>query len=182
MPASSDTKRPRSVKVEFDPEFDATTLGGFALAEQTLRSLGLMRLIRNHLPARNPAARFSTQKGVYALAASLLAGGRGIQAAEVLRRDSLALEIAGLEKAPSASTTYRILCDLAGLKERKESECYEPARRGSLGLDIFGEERKARALRRIVPETPEAASAENRARLNDFTTVALHERLSHFVF
>ena len=52
MTAQGDTNRPRSVNVEFDPDFSATPLGGGALIEQTLRSLGVLGLLRKSLPER----------------------------------------------------------------------------------------------------------------------------------
>lgn len=168
MPAQSDTKRHRSVDAEFDQNFSATPLAGIALAEQTMRSAGIWRMIKQHLPPRNTGAQYTTQQGVYALLMGLLAGGKGIQATEFLRQDPQALEIAGLEKAPSDSTLYRILCDLAGLDERKQSECYEPSGPTSPSLDMLGREVDAPVLKRTIPETPEAASPEQKERLDDF--------------
>jgi len=161
MKTQGDSKRPRSVKAQFDPDFSATTLGGAVLAEQVLRSLRAMRLIGEHLPARGEEAHFSTTDGVYALMAAMLVGGRGIGAAQCLREDDLASAIFGLEKgAPSASTTYRILCDLSGLDERRASDVYEPSGPRLPAMDLLGESRQAPATRRIVPEEPEAATDE----------------------
>jgi len=39
MTTQDDTKRPRSVKIEIDPDFNATAQAGGILIEQTLRSL-----------------------------------------------------------------------------------------------------------------------------------------------
>lgn len=86
MKNSGDTTRPRSVKADFDNDFDATALGGAVLAEKTLRGLRLRRMIDQHLPRRSRKAGFSSQEAVYSLIAGLLVGGRGEQAAEDLRR------------------------------------------------------------------------------------------------
>ena len=52
MTSPGDTKRPRSVKLEIDPDFNATAQAGGILAEQTLRSLGMLKLLATHLPRR----------------------------------------------------------------------------------------------------------------------------------
>jgi hypothetical protein len=173
MKTQGDTKRPRSVKAEFDTDFAATPLAGTVLAEKTLRSLNVRRLIGEHLPARGELAGYSTVEGVYALMAALLLGGRGISAAECLREDGMAREIFGLEQgAPSAPTMYRILCDLAGLAERKQSEVYESGGPRLPALDMLGNERVVPATRRIVPDEPEAAAAPMQAHLREFLAAA----------
>ena len=53
MTPQGDTKRPRSVKLEIDPNFCATAQAGGVLVEQTLRSLSLRKLLKEHLPARS---------------------------------------------------------------------------------------------------------------------------------
>jgi hypothetical protein len=161
MKTQGDTKRPRSVKAEFDPDFSATSLGGAALVEKVLRSLGVRRLIEAHLPGRSEGALHSTLEGVYALVAALLVGGKGIGAGEILREDIMAQRIFGLSNgAPSPSSSYRILCDLAGLEERERAKTYEPAGRGLPAMDLLGRERREPRTRRIVPQEPEGAGAE----------------------
>jgi len=169
MPVQSYTKRPRSVKAEFDPDFRATPVGGAVLAEKAMRSLGLRRLIAGHLPARSEMAKFSTLDAVYPLMAALLLGGRGLGAAELFREDTLAAEIFGLEKgAPSASTMYRALCDLSGLVERSEGDVYKPAGRRIEAMDMLGEPRRPPKTRRVVPEQPEAADPGKLAQTDGF--------------
>jgi hypothetical protein len=173
MKHQGDTRRPRSVKAEFDPNFAATARGGAVLAEKTMRSLRVRRWIGQQLPERRPTAEYQTADGVYALLAGLLLGGKGEQAAQALREDEMAAEIFGLEQgAPSASTVYRVLCDLAGLPERKREEHYETSGRALPALDMLGRPRRTPRRRRIVPDTPEAATPESRAALDAFVAAS----------
>lgn len=152
----------KAIHAEFDGGFSATALGGAVLAEKAMRRLSVRRLMNEHLPARAAEATYSTLEGAYALTAGLLVGGRGMKAAEVLGEDPLLEEMFGLEKgAPSESTMYRVLCDLSGLPERQEKDWYIESGRTLAALDMFGDERKERQLRRVVPETPESAQPEN---------------------
>ncbi len=168
---SRKTIRPRSLKVEFDQDFNATANGGAALGEKTMRSLALRRYINKYLPSRSEDAEYSMEDVAYALMAGLIVGGKGIQAAECLREDNLLSEIFGLTKgAPSPPTIYRALCELAGLSERKIADCYVESGRGLAALDMFGRPRKERRLRRVVPERPEAASDDRREALDSFTS------------
>jgi hypothetical protein len=94
--------------------------------------------------------------GVYAILAGMLLGGKGMQACEGIREDPLLAEIFGMQNTtPSSPTVYRILCKLSGLSERKMGECYEPNGTHHASLDMFGGERAAAALRRVVPASPE---------------------------
>lgn len=170
MKHQGDTKRPRSVKAKFDPDFDATANGGAVLVEKMLRNLGLRRFVKKYLPSRSKVARYSMEDVVGALLSALLVGGRGLGAVEFMRKDALLSEIFGLaQSAPSAPTTYRVLCELAGLEERNLGDCYEPSAPGLPALDMLGNERREPRLRRLVPETPEAASSERRSDLEHFT-------------
>jgi hypothetical protein len=171
MMTTGDTKRSRSVKAEFDQDFDATAAGGGILAEKTMRSLGLRRYIKKYLPPRGKAAEYSMEDAAYALMSGLIVGGKGIAAAQSLREDKLLAEIFGLRKgAPSPPTVYRALCELAGLEERKAADCYVESEGGQASLDMLGRERKTTALRRVVPDVPEAASADRRAALDVFVS------------
>jgi len=171
MKSPGDTKRSRSVQAEFDEESRATASGGAVLAEKTMRSLGVRRAIKKHLPARSEDAEYSIEDGAYALMAGLLVGGQGIQAAEQLREDELLAKVFGLGKGVvSPSTAYRVLCELAGLPERKMSDCYVASGRGLPALDMFGRARKEPKLRRVVPEVAEAATDERREALDRFTS------------
>jgi len=171
MKTQGDTKRPRSVKAEFDPDFCATSHGGAVLAEKALRGLGLRRTVERQLPTRAALAKFSMADAVHALCAGLLVGGRGIGATEALRDDALLTELFGLGRgAPSDSTVYRVLCELSGLHERKVEDCYVAAGSGLAALDMFGAERREPKRRRVVPEAPEAAGESERQALDRFTS------------
>lgn len=167
MKHRSDTKRPRSVKAEFDPDFDATANGGAVLIEKTLRALGVRRFVKKYLPARGAAALYPIEE----IVSALLAGGRGIGALELVRKDPLLCEVFGLGAgAPSGPTTYRVLCELVGLKERNLADCYEANRPTRPALDMLGRPRKEPRLPRLVPERPEVAAPERRADLDRFTS------------
>ena len=148
-----DTRRSQSVKADFDGEFSALSLGGAVLVEKAMRSLGVMRLLRQHLSSESACA------GAYALLAGLLVGGRGQQAAEWLGEDPQMLRLFGLEGAAcSDSSVYRLLCTVSGLEQRKQSEAYVAAGPQLPRLDMLGQEQSAPQLRRVVPQEPEAAS------------------------
>ena len=178
MKTQGDTKRPRSVKAQFDPDFAATPMAGAVLVEKAMRSLGVRRMIAEHLPMRSRDAFFSTTQGVYAQMAAMVVGGRGIGATQCLREDAMACEIFGLERgAPSAATSYRTLCDLSGLSERRKSDVYQPSGRRLPALDLLGHERQVPKTRRIVPEEPEEAKAESLSKQRKF--LAANARRCH---
>lgn len=162
------SQRPQCVRAEFDQAFNATAQGGAVLAEKVLRSLGLRRDLAKYLPARSDAAQYSTEDAAHAIVAALLVGGKGIGACELLSEDSLLCDIFGLH-APSPSTTYRVLCDLAGLDERDADAWYEPAGSALPRLDMLGQPVKQTRLRRIVPDEAEAASDDHLAAFDLFT-------------
>jgi hypothetical protein len=157
MTPQGDTKRPRSVKLEIDPNFCATAQAGGVLVEQTLRSLSLRKLLKEHLPARSAQAEFAAHDFAHAAIAALLLGGGGIDVMEPLRADTELRKIFGLDKAASDATTYRVLCELAGLPQRAFADAYEPAGPTLERLDMFGGLKTPAAHRRIVPEEAEAA-------------------------
>jgi len=157
MTTQGDTKRPRSVKLEIDPDFCATAQAGGVLVEQTLRSLGLRKILKTHLPTRSDRAEFSAPDFAHAAVAALLLGGDGIDVMAPLRADGELLKIFGLDKAASDATTYRILCEMAGLAQREFGQTYAPAGRRLARLDMFGQDKPRPAHRRQVPEEPEAA-------------------------
>ena len=157
MTPQGDTKRPQSVKLEIDPDFCATAQGGAVLVEQTLRSLGLRKILKQHLPARSALAQFSAHGFAYAALAALLLGGGGINVLEPLRADRELRKIFGLDQAASGATSYRILCELAGLPQRDRADAYAPAGPALDRLDLFGGLKTPPVHRRLVPETPEAA-------------------------
>ena len=157
MTPPGDTQRPRSVKLEIDPDFNATAQAGGILIEQTLRSLGILKLLKTHLPPRGEQAVFRTPEFAYGALAALLLGGDGLNLFEPLRQDGQARKIFGLEEVASDATTYRILCELAGLPQREFAQTYAPAGRRLARLDMFGQDKPQPAHRRVVPETPEAA-------------------------
>jgi hypothetical protein len=157
MTPQGDTKRPRSVKLEIDPNFCATAQAGGVLVEQTLRSLWLRKLLKKHLPARSAQAEFAIHDFAHAAIAAMLLGGGGMGVMEPLRADTELRKIFGLDKPASDATTYRVLCELAGLAQRAFAQTYEPAGRTQERLDMFGGLKAPAAHRRIVPETPESA-------------------------
>lgn len=157
MTLQGDTKRPRSVKLEIDPVFDATAQAGGILVEQTLRRLGVLKLLRAHLPARAPQAGYGSADLAYAAIAALLLGGDGIDVFAPLRLDTQARKIFGLDAVPSDATVYRALCQWAGLPQREFAKAYAAAGRGLPKLDMFGAQKPETVHRRIVPAAPEAA-------------------------
>ena len=157
MTPQGDTKRPRSVKLEIDPQFRATAQAGAVLVEQTLRALALRKILKQHLPARSAQAAFRAHDFAHAAIAAMLLGGGGIDVLAPLRADSEACKIFGLDQAASDATTYRILCELAGLEERAFADAYAPAGRRLERLDMFGQDKPQPAHRRLVPDEPEAA-------------------------
>jgi hypothetical protein len=157
MTSQGDTKRPRGVKLEIDPAFGATAQAGAVLIEQTLRSLGLRKLLKVHLPARSEQAEFSAHAFAEAAIAALLLGGDGMDVMAPLRGDQELPKIFGLDRPASDSTTYRVLCEMAGLPQRVFGETYEPAGPTLERLDLFGAIKPAATHRRIVPQQPEAA-------------------------
>src|SRR5664280_1919406 len=127
MTPQGDTKRPRSVKLEIDPNFCTTAQAGAVIVEQALRSLSLRKLLKKHLPARSAQAEFAAHDFAHATIAALLLGGDGINVMEPLRADTELRKIFGLDKPASDATTYRVLCELAGLPQRVFADAYEPA-------------------------------------------------------
>jgi hypothetical protein len=168
MTATGDSKRIGSVRADFDAGFAASPRGGAVLIERTFRSLGVRRAINAHLGARSAEAQISTLAGVSAIMAGLTLGGRGMQACETLREDPLAATIFGLAQVPSPSTTYRMLCELAGLRERALADCYAPHGVRQPALDMLGRESRTPQRRRCVPEEPEAAQAKSLEALEGF--------------
>jgi len=161
MTTQGDTKRAQSVNVEFDPQFSATPLGGGVLIEQTLRSLGVRKHLKRHLPARGAQARYTMAQFAYGAIAALVLGGDGMDLFAPLDGDDLSGRIFGMEALPAPATAYRLMCELAGLEERAFGQTYAPAGAGLAALDMFGQERRRAAHRRIVPDVPEAATAES---------------------
>lgn len=157
MTSQGDTSRPHSVKLEIDAKFEATAQGGAVLIEQTLRGLGLRKLLQAHLAARAEQAAYTSVDFAHGAIAAMLLGGDGINLFEPLRQDNQARRIFGLAEVASDATTYRILCEWAGLEQREFGQTYEPAGKRLARLDMFGQEQPAPVHRRCVPEDPEAA-------------------------
>lgn len=165
MTPSSDTKRPGSVKAEFDPDFRATSQGGAVLLEQTLRSLKIRRYVAKYVPARSKDAQYAAEDVVMAIVQGMILGGRGQQAAERLREDDQLAEVMGQGAgAPSPSTVYRVLSEIAGIPAARAFEdWYKKSGPRMARLDISGQERQLPATRRQVPDEPEAATPERLA-------------------
>lgn len=157
MMVQGDTNRPRSVKLEIDPDFRATAMAGAVLIEQTLRSLGLRKLLAAHLPARGERAAYGSADFAQAAIAAMLLGGDGMDLFEPLRQDSEARRIFGEDAIASDATTYRIVCELAGLPQRAFEQAYVAAGRRLERLDMFGADKPHPIHRRVVPDEPEAA-------------------------
>ena len=158
MTTQGDTKRPRSVKLEIDPHLRATAQAGGMLIEQTMRCLDILKMLKAHLPQRGEQAAFAASDFAYDAIVALLLGGDGIDLFAPLRQDREARKIYGLEQVASDATTYRILCELAGLPQREFAQAYAPAGRRLDRLDMFGQDKPHPAHRRVVPEAPEAAA------------------------
>jgi len=108
---------------------------------------------------------------VCGLLSGLIVGGKGMKAGECLREDELLSEIFGFAGGVgSPSTNYRVLCELSGLPERKREDCYVKRGPTHAALDMFGQARKKRKMRRVVPERPEAARSDKLDDLDAFTT------------
>ena len=165
MTPTSDTKRPGSVKAEFDPDFRATSQGGAVLLEQTLRSLKIRRYVGKHVPARSKNALYAAEDVVMAIVQGMILGGRGQQAAERLREDNQLAEIVGQGAGvPSPSTVYRVLCEIAGIDAgRVFKDWYEKSGPRMARLDTSGAEKALPATRRQVPDEPEVATSERLA-------------------
>ena len=165
MQVQGDTKRPRSVKLEVDPDLCVSAAAGSVLIEQTLRRLGVLKVLRTHLPARSAQAGFTSGEFAYGAVAALLMGGDGMDLMEPLRQDGQVAQIFGLGAVASDATTYRVLCELAGLPQRVFSQTYAPAGPGLERLDMFGQPKAQPRHRRQVPEAPEAADRRRRRAL-----------------
>ncbi len=174
MIIKGDIIRPQSVKAKFDQDFKASPYGGGVLLERAMRRLGLYHILKSTLPSRSPVCGYKTEHWSYAHIAALLLGGRGISAIERIRTNETSCRIFGLEKgAPSPSTIYRGLCDLAGLPERPFEETYCERGAMQVRLDVGGNERALPRTRRIVPDEPEWATEESQKAFWKFTeTVA----------
>jgi hypothetical protein len=101
MMVQGDTNRPRSVKLEIDPDFRATAMAGAAPIEQTLRSLGLRKLLAAHLPARGERAAYGSADFAQAAIAAMLLGGDGMDLFEPLRQDSEARRFSARTRLPA---------------------------------------------------------------------------------
>lgn len=163
MARQGDTARARSVKAVFDEKFSATVHGGALLIEQTLRRLGLRKILKRYLPKRSGC--YSSAQVCEQVIEGLLCGGKGFQAAEVVRKDPPLAAIFGHAQVAEEATVYRAMCDLAGLKQRLRSEAYRAAAAQMGALDVFGREQPQRKLQRIVPDKPEAMEEQRREQM-----------------
>jgi len=165
-----DTTRPQSVKAKFDQDFHASPHAGGVLVERALRRLGLYKILKGTFPRRSQSCGYQAEDWAYAHIASMLLGGRGISAIELIRKNKTTCRIFGLKKgAPSPPTIYRGLCRLAGLSERKFEKHYCERGATQVRLDLGGKERPAPRMRRLVPEEPEWASDKNQEVFHQFT-------------
>lgn len=153
MAGKGHTKRPRSLKAEFS-EKEATPAGGAAMIERVFRRIGLRKFMDKSLPKRS--GRYSMADVVEQIIEGLLLGGKGFQATEPLRQDPLVAAIFGHQQVVSDETIYRVMCDLAGLKQRQFDTAYVPIEHQQARIDMYGNEKQQRSHRRIVPDEPEA--------------------------
>lgn len=167
MARSGDTARPHSVKAQFDDSFSATASGGAVLIEKAMRRLGLRNMFERHLPERQ--GEYSSADICQQVLAGLLCEGKGVQAAEALRRDPLLGRIFGYEKVAEEATVWRALCGMAGLARRSFSATYRPVASSQPALDLRGNEKKPASHERIVPDEPEAMSEERRRQFDQLT-------------
>lgn len=101
------------------------------------------------------AGTYTSAAVVEQVVEGLLCGGRGFQAAELLRADASLARIFGHGRIAEEATVYRAMCDLAGLDQRLRSQAYEPAGVQGPRLDMLGRDLKPRVLRRVVGTDPE---------------------------
>ncbi|MBA2733600.1 MAG: transposase [Acidobacteria bacterium] len=132
--------------------------------ERVVRSLGLRKIVDRFVPVR--AGDYSSSVICDQVVAGLLCGGKGFQAAETLRRDSLLARIFGHEKVAEESTVWRACCDMAGLEQRSFAKTYKPVGAVQPALDLQGNEKKPAAYQRIVAAAPEAMPCERRAQFD----------------
>lgn len=164
MAQQGDTKRARSIKAEMDDSLLATPRGGAAILEKAMRSLSIRRMLSEHLPEREGS--YGTEEVVEQIIEGLLMGGRGFDATSVLRSDEKLAMIFGHASVASEPTVYRIMCELAGLEQRRFDQAYVPAGTESVRLDLLGKEKAPRRHVRVVPETPEAMKESKRQSLS----------------
>jgi hypothetical protein len=164
MAAKGDNVRPRSIKVEFDDDFGATSHGGAAVVAQVMRGLGVRQILGTHLPER--AGKYTSEDVVEQLLAGLLVGqAKGFQATTLLGRDAQLARIFGFGPVADAATLWRAMNQIAGLELRKFDEAYEPAGPSLERLDIFGAAKPLRSHRRVVAQQPEAMDEQRRAQM-----------------
>jgi len=168
MTAQGDTKQVRSVKADFDDGWMVTSHGGSVLIEQALRRLSLRKAAGETLAPR--AGGYAADEIAVQVVAGLLCGGKGFQATAPFSQDSELARIFNFNRVVSDSTIYRSMCDLAGLDQRSFSEYYIECGPSLPALDLFGNEKKKRKFRRIVPDAPEEMDGECGERLHDLLT------------
>lgn len=165
MARRGDNSRARSVKVTFDDNFSATSYGGAALFEKVIRRLGIRSLLNRHVPERN--GDYSSADVCEQVIEGLLCGGKGFQAAELLRQKPGLAQIFGHKQVAEEATVWRALCDIAGLPQRKFEDVYMPVGPELVSLDVFGQDRRPRVHRRLVGEKPEGMLPEHREQMNE---------------
>jgi len=163
----SKAKRTDRVKLEFT-ETAATTHGGAAILVPLMKRMRLAAHLTRHLAKRSDRAKYSAMEAAMSLIVGLLLGGKGLWAAEILRRDPVAAKILGLEdRVPEESTMQRCAEGLAGLASRKMSEAYEPAGPALARLDMLGKPKKSAGRRRKKSPEPERAKQDAVASLRN---------------
>lgn len=167
MAKQSKAKRTDRVKLEF-VETPATTHGGAAILVPLFKRVRLAAHLTRHLRKRSDRAKYSAMDVAMSLIVGLLLGGRGLWAAEILRRDPVAAKFLGLEdRVPEEATMQRCMEGLAGLAARKMSEAYEPAGPALERLDMLGNPKKSAGRRRKKSPEPERAKEDAIASLRN---------------
>jgi hypothetical protein len=165
MAVRGDIKRARSVKAEIDDKFEATSHGGAVLYEKLLRATDLRHVLGEHLPQRK--GKYTSAQAAEQIIVGLMLGGKGYQATTLLRNDSELARIFGYDAVADDATVYRVLCELAGLEQRKFAETYRLTPERPAALDVFGAEKRKSKHERIVGEAPERMAVANQVKMNE---------------
>lgn len=176
MAKQGDNNTPRSVKGEFDNSDFSTPHGGAILVEKAMRRLGLRKALFDTLPERG--GDYKSEEVATQVVAGLLCGGKGFQSTTPLAIDKSLARIFSVGEVVSDSTVYRAMCDFAGLEQRNHGDVYTEAGPSLPAMDVFGETKEPSRSKRIVPETPEAASDVSINAFNSLVGRSAHATLS----
>lgn len=111
----------KRIKLEFSPNENVTSFGGFAVVHRLMLRLGIPNLLASRLPRRRG---YSLPEIAMSAMAGLLSGAQATVAAEPARQDPAFRALIGLERSPSGVTFWRSLEDFGspeGLGALEES-------------------------------------------------------------